>query len=291
MNLSNLKGYCDQSKVNLTTGIKSNRYGTPYHGRGTYNGYLAYLMGLALQFQKGYQISSLTLRNDNEIFQQMNFDTLIHLSGRYESVTGKSMTRNLYSYLILGLALHLAEDLWAHVAIVDDSASVLRSYSDYFIDVDDLITALNQKVPVTYLELSFFAKPDMYKTLHRELGEKEEASALARKEVAEQSATRLVQFYKNGRIMYSGNKTLSGTSGANQTDVAYLRSVVCPNASWESHLYEVKDAQGWSRRIFHRYVCSSCDANKKDSCYLFFYRKMGVNNGLGHRELEPGDYQ
>ncbi len=291
MNLSNLKGYCDQSKVNLTTGIKLNRYGTPYHGRGAYPSYLAYLMGLALQFQKGYQITNLALRNDNEMFQQMNFDTLIHLSGRYESVTGKSMTRNLYSYLILGLALHLAADLWAHVAIVDDSESVLRSFSDYFIDVDDLITALNQKVPITYLELYYFAKPGKYNTLHSELGEKGKPSALARKEVAEQSATRLVQFYKNGRIMYSGNKTLSGTSGPNTTDVLNLRSLVCPNASWVDHVYDVKNTQGWTRRIFHRYTCSSCDANSKDSCYLFFYKKTGANNGLGSRELEPGDYQ
>jgi len=43
---------------------------------------------------------------------------------------------------------------------------------------------------------------------------------------ASAAATRLLSFYKAGRIMYSGNKSLTGESDANDTDKKYLNRLV-----------------------------------------------------------------
>ncbi len=99
--------------------------------------------------------------------------------------------------------------------------------------------------------------------------------------IAQQSATRLIQFYKNGWIMYSGNKTLTGATSANATDASYLKRLQCPNVYF----------RGSRDNIYARYICSACDGGTKDSCYLFFYRKTGADNGLGYREILPGDYK
>ena len=281
MNLSNLKGYCGKLESDQVT--KKNAHRAPYHGRGDYDQYLAYLLGLSLQFKKGYQLTSLTLQNSNDVLQQINFDMLIHLSGIYETVTQKAMTRNIYSYLILGIALHLAEDLWAHVAVIDDSASVLRSYSQYFTDVNDLINALNKGVPVTYLGLGMFTKKGYYNKMHAELGERSTKSAEARKGIAKQSAARLVQFYKNGRIMHSGNCTLTGASKANAADIDNLKRLRCNHCSFVATPYQPKEEK---LLHFKRYVCTKCDAKSADSCYRFYYRNLGKNNGLGYRSLD-----
>lgn len=304
--LKNLKGFCDESNVNYKNGTKSNDFGAPYHGRGDYYTYVPYLLGLALQFQKGYQIQNLALRNDNKVYQQMNFDMLIHLSGIYEVEKHTNMTGQKYSYLILGIALHLVEDLWAHVAIINDSKRILEELQKkekcfkYLGDLEEL--RYDQGKPICYLNMSPFCKPktktvSYYSKTHSELAEGNKDGANERRECARDAAARLLTYFKNGRIMHSGSKRLEGSNRASQADKKRLAVSKCANIILNIDTYTYKrqeidkktgkplyDKKTKKPRYkthhlkYARYICRAYSNGRKDSCYLLYFndkRKRG----------------
>lgn len=283
MNLSNLVGYCDQSRVNLNSMTKDNYYRSLYHGRGDYYKYIAYMLGIALQFQKGYQITQVTLRNDDWTYQQINFDMLIHLPGKYEKEKkGSTVSRAEISYLIMGIAMHLSEDLWAHTAIANDTSAELSNYSGSFVNFTEVVNDIaNSNKPVSYLGLGQYKKSSA--NIENTIVEGNTRSGNERRGYAKEAAKRLLYYYKNGRIMYSGSQTLSGTDSATSADRALLNKLVCSNATLSSVQYQVVST-GKTVRC-GRYSCTSCNSGSSDSCYRLFYSALSNNKGLGFNRL------
>lgn len=281
LNLKNLKGYCDEKRVSLgTTSRKRSQYGAPYHGKGDYYTYLPYLLGLALQFKKGYQIQNLALRNDNLVYQQMNFDMLIHLSGLYEDKTKTSMTREKYSYLILGIALHLVEDLWAHIAIVNSTNAEIDNAKECFTQSEltefkGMVNGNNKK-PICYLNMPHLCKSGFYQTTHTKLAEGSGQGAKERKQCAQDAAARLLGHFKNGYIMHSGSKQLGGKEQANQTDKNRLRISQCANCRINKGSFKLKNGKTIN---FGQYICNTCEKGNSDSCYLMYFNDKRKRNG------------
>ena len=322
LNLKNLKGYCDQQRLTLGKGrnpsYKTNKLGSPYHGRGEYYTYLPYLLGLALQFDKGYTIDHIALRNDNFIYQQMNFDMLIHLSGLYEAKKGKTLSRKEYSYLILGIALHLVEDMWAHVAVINDSEKALNAYEECFDiyeqkikqgnkqvikkvdELRELKTLLKNGKPICYLNMSNFCKDGkkyvngkwrtFYNITHTGLAEGtgKGSGGEKRKKYAQNAAARLLGYFKNGYIMHSGSKKLSGGNQANLTDRKRLGVSKCANSAFRPITIILKNGR---KVTYGQYICKACENGKVDSCYQIYYYGKGKGKGLGYMPIESGDAQ
>lgn len=322
LNFKNLKGYCDQGRLTLGKGsnpsYKKNKFGSPYHGRGEYYTYLPYLLGLALQFDKGYTIDHIALRNDNYMYQQMNFDMLIHLSGLYEMKKGKTLSRKEYSYLILGIALHLVEDMWAHVAVINDSQEDLNAYGECFdiykktieqgnkkvikkvYELDELKGLLRNGKPICYLNMFNFCKrgkkkvngkeKTYYGITHTGLAEGigRDSGGKKRKGYAQNAASRLLGYYKNGYIMHSGNQKLGGGNQANQTDRNRLRVSKCAKATLKPITITLKNER---KVTYGQYICNSCENGIIDSCYHIYYYGKGNGKGLGYMPIENGDDQ
>ena len=294
-----LKNYCDTANISNYSSMnnvirKKNIAEAPYHGKGEYYNYIPYMLGLALQFQKGYQITHLTLRNDENVFQQINFDMLIYMGGLYEcekqKAGGSSISRLEYSYLIMGVALHLAEDMWAHVAVVNDTEAELSKYKSYFKDYEALKKLIYEKKrAISYLELKKFGNRDIEgvsKLIEDNIVEgKNMSSANRRRGYASAAATRLLSFYKAGRIMYSGNKSLTGEDEANATDKKYLARLQCGNGSMKFIYETVSIASKDTEITCARYHCTGCEEGKSDSCYKIFCSDYGSKTGLGYRDL------
>lgn len=307
LKLKNLQGYCDERRVKGK--LKSNQYEAPYHGRGEYYLYLPYLLGLALQFDKGYMIDNLALRNDNIMYQQINFDMLINLSGLYEDKKGKVLSRKEYSYLILGMALHLVEDLWAHVAVINDDEEKLdelnkpdksRGGVGCFLYLEDLKRLrYTEGKPICYLNMAPFCRPkkkgengekdiDYYNITHRKLAEGSElgSGGAQRKIHAQNAAVRLLGYYKNGYIMHSGNQKLTGTNQANQTDRKRLGISKCAKATLNPTTITLKNGKPVT---YGRYVCGACENGNADSCYRIYYSDKKKGRGLGYMPLRFGN--
>ena len=286
LNLKNLRGYCDEGRASLgATSQKRSQYEAPYHGKGDYYTYVPYLLGLALQFKKGYQIQNLALRNDNLVYQQMNFDMLVHLSGLYENKAKTSMTREKYSYLILGIALHLAEDLWAHVAIVNSTNGEIDSAEECFTkselaEFKEMVNGKNKK-PICYLNMPEICKPkengiSYYKISHKKLAEGPGKRVQERKLCAQDAAARLLGHFKNGYIMHSGSKQLGGKEQANQTDRNRLRISKCVNSKINKGSFKLKNGKTVN---FGKYTCNTCERGNSDSCYLMYYNDKRIRDG------------
>ena len=314
LNIKNLQRYCDQGRVNGNA--KSNQFEAPYHGRGEYYLYLPYLLGLALQFDKGYTIDHLALRNDNIMYQQMNFDMLINLSGLYENKKGKTLSRKEYSYLILGIALHLVEDMWAHVAVINDSEQALNAYKECFDiyeqkikqgnkqvikkvdELRELKTLLKNGKPICYLNMSNFCKDGkkyvngkwrtFYNITHTGLAEGtgKGSGGEKRKKYAQNAAARLLGYFKNGYIMHSGSKKLSGGNQANLTDRKRLRVSKCAKGTLKPITITLKNGK---EITYGRYVCSACENGSADACYRIYYSDKKKGMGLGYMFLRPGN--
>ena len=244
--------------------------------------------------------------NDNKVYQQMNFDMLIHLSGIYEVEKHTNMTGQKYSYLILGIALHLVEDLWAHVAIINDSKRILEELQKkekcfkYLGDLEEL--RYDQGKPICYLNMSPFCKPktktvSYYSKTHSELAEGNKDGANERRECARDAAARLLTYFKNGRIMHSGSKRLEGSNRASQADKKRLAVSKCANIILNIDTYTYKrqeidkktgkplyDKKTKKPRYkthhlkYARYICRAYSNGRKDSCYLLYFndkRKRG----------------
>lgn len=304
LDIGSLEAYCDKDLAHIIKNgegsYKENRYWAPYHGRGEYYKYLPYILGLALQFQKGYQIKNLALRNDSAIYQQMNFDMLIHLSGIYEYNKEKEtdekyiLSRQEYSYLILGIALHLVEDLWAHVAVINDTKADLDANKKYLTGVEELKSLLyTRKLPLSYLHLFYFCpdkseivngkKKSYYDIMHRELAEGNRTSATNRRAYAKNAAERLLYYYKNGYIMHSGNQKLTGTDQANAADIKKLNVSKCARGNLNVQNYRLKDGRPIQ---YGRYVCGACEEGKADACYRIYYYDKGKGKGLAYMFLK-----
>ena len=313
LNIKNLQGYCDQGRV--AGSAKSNQYEAPYHGRGEYYLYLPYLLGLALQFDKGYMIDHLALRNDNIMYQQMNFDMLINLSGLYENEKGKTLSRKEYSYLILGIALHLVEDLWAHVAVINDSEQALNAYEECFIyekkvmqgnkqvikkinELKELKTLLKNGKPICYLNMFNFCKDGekyvngewktFYNITHTGLAEGNKAGSGGekRRKYARNAADRLLGYYKNGYIMHSGNQRLGGGTQPNQTDRNRLRVSKCAKGTLKPITITLQNGK---KVTYGQYICNACENGSADACYRIYYSDKKKGMGLGYMFLRPGN--
>ena len=304
LSIKNLQGYCDQDLVTFNgndgKGFKMNRYWAPYHGRGEYYLYLPYLLGIALQFDKGYMINKLVLRNDKDIYKQINFDMLIRLSGIYENEKGKTISRKEYSYLILGIALHLVEDLWAHVAVINDSEKALNAYAECF-DVNELgelKTLLRNKKPICYLNMYDFCRKgkkivngeekSYYGITHSGLAEGTGEGSKQRRIYAQNAAGRLLGYYKNGYIMHSGNQKLGGTDQANQTDRNRLRVSKCAKGTLNPITITLKNG---GKVTYGQYICNTCESGKADGCYQIYYSDKKKGMGLGYMFLPRGNAQ
>ena len=298
LKLKNLRGYCNEGYIHSSKQYKTNKFGSPYHGRGEYYKYLPYLLGLALQFQKGYMINNLVLRNDNFMYQQMNFDMLIHLSGLYEMKKKKTISRNEYSYLILGIALHLVEDLWAHVAVINDSALDLYKCAKYFDigELEELEALLKNKQPICYLNMRNFCQnkkevvngkeKTYYDMTHSGLAEGTGWGAQRRRSYACNAAVRLLGYYNHGYIMHSGNQKLGGANQANKNDRKRLGVSKCANSTLKPITIILKNG---GRVTYGQYVCSACENGKVDSCYQIYCYGKGKGKGLGYMPIENGD--
>ena len=227
----------------------------------------------------------------------MNFDMLIHLSGFFELEKHTSMTREKYSYLILGMALHLVEDLWAHVAIINDSRKDLEELQrkekcfKYLGDLEEL--RYDQGKPICYLNMNPFCKPktktiNYYGKTHTGLAEGNKNGANERRLCARDAAARLLTYYKNGCIMHSGSKKLEGGNRANQTDKRRLAVSKCANSILNTGIYtyqrqEIDNKTGETHYITHhmkygRYICRAYSKGKKDSCYLLYFNDKRKRN-------------
>ena len=85
--------------------------------------------------------------------------------------------------------------------------------------------------------------------------------------------------------MYSGNKSLTGESDANDTDKKYLNRLVCGNGSMKFIYETVSIASKDTEITCARYHCTGCEEGKSDSCYKIFCSDYGSKKGLGYREL------
>lgn len=321
LKLKNLKGYCDEG--NIDRNKKTNKFGAPYHGRGDYYTYLPYLLGLALQLKKGYQIQSLALRNDNLIFQQMNFDMLINLPSVYENAPNKTMSQEKHKCLILGIAIHLAEDLWAHVAIINHGKRALEELNEdegCFKNLGKLEELrYEQGKPICYLNMKPFCKrktdkKDYYGITHARLAEGSGKRVQERKDCARDAAARLLGYFKNGYIMYSGSQKLSGKNQANQTDKQRLGVLKCAKSTISTGTYSYlkqaidkktkkpiynkktgKPVYDKKEMIYGRYVCSACENGQKDSCYLLYFNDKRKRDNkqitlrLGYAEMRKSN--
>ena len=298
LKLKNLQGYCNESYIDSTKKFKKNKYGSPYHGRGEYYTYLPYLLGLSLQFQKGYMINNLVLRNDNLMYQQMNFDMLIHLSGLYEIKKKKTISRMEYSYLILGIAIHLVEDMWAHVAVINDSELALDKYAKYFDvgELEELETLLRNKQPICYLNMFNFCQDKKevvngeektyYDMTHRGLAEGAGWGAQMRRNYAGDAAIRLLGYYNHGYIMHSGNQKLGGANQANRDDRKRLGVSKCPSSALKPITIILKNGR---KVTYGQYICNVCENGKADSCYQIYCYGKGKGKGLGYMPIQNGD--
>ena len=285
MKIRSLKSPCEIEQVQNMgekEAIKGYYFAAPYHGRGDYYNYIAYIHGLALQFQKGYQITQLALIDGNKIYQQINFDMLIHLSGLYESLekNGNAISRIEYSYLIMGIALHLAEDIWAHVAVVTDTKKELLEFADCFYNFDYVSTFLyDDNNCISYLELKKFSNSN----IEGKIVEGNTRSGNARRGYANTAASRLLYYYKKGIIMYSNAKVLEGKDKPTDDDKTKLFEMMCSYGKMYMTNKKITVAGIEKTIIVSRYECLKCNSGIHDSCYGLFYSTNG--NVLGYAKL------
>lgn len=156
--LNKLSGKCFQE-------VRSNgkkdiyKYRSILHGRGDYDKYLPYIMSISLQLKAGYLTDQLVLKygGTNEVYEQINFDLLIKLPSVMSKETKNKYgaTRKNFSLITLGIAMHLAEDLWAHTAtirVMEPSDSFESDKKEKYYNIVE--AARKTECGISYLHLS-----------------------------------------------------------------------------------------------------------------------------------------